>query len=470
MPPKRDANGEPQVASTKRDRHWGWTLYPDKWEQTSIFNPMGKPNWDMYAAFLKQAVEAKKMDFVVFSTENCPETGKLHYQGYSQFSNPVSMKQVKEILSAPFVHLWLPKGSAEQNRKYARKGLDDNDPTYAGFTFEYGTFGLCSQGARTDIVEFASDIKEKGVTDAALASPGMYMKYSGGAHKLEALYVAERVAATAQNNGSKRCEWIWGNPGLGKSYYWRWFCEGKPYYYLEEPVKNGQVWWDNYKGETTLILDDAQGNLPARLLLELADPYGKDIQKPVKGSFIRVFFTHIIITSNMSIDVAYKAESHAIQALKRRFMEFHMTAQWRPPSDHAVDTMLRRLIASATTTPQRYLEWWKHQHRDDPARREADMIERLKTTETMEETLPAPQEQKAAGGASDPVPSASQMASAPSGTLFRAPLGTEPRPIFRYSFGAAPASSSPRADAVAESHQVAQALFASTFQVGKPAA
>jgi len=440
VPPKKakaDTNGEPMIASTKRDRHWGWTIYPEKWDHTSIFNPRGKADWEAYAKFLKDGVDGNVLKYFVFSTETCPESNRLHYQGYCQFDQPLSMKQVKEVLNCNFVHLWLPKGSAAQNRKYARKGLDDADPTYAGFTCEYGTMGYDQQGARTDLSEFAADIKEHGVSAAAFRTPAMYLKYGSNAHKLEALYTAETVQAGAVGNVHKVCTWIWGNPGLGKSWWWRWLLEGMDYYYLDEPTsKTGAQWWDGYKGQRILVIDDMQGYVPAKLLLELADPYAKDIMKPVKGSYTRVYFDRIIITSNMEINVAYKDSPHAIAAIKRRFTEFHMTKHWKPPADQNIAAMLKSMAAKANTPPAHYLEWQAHQHRDIVARdkvlsderekeerQELDWEQQVPQPMTVTTTLPSIPRRDLQGSAASVtaptfhLPTASQMATFPSGTL-----------------------------------------------------
>lgn len=141
-----------ETDNKSRGRHYGWTLYPDTYPTTSVFNPRGEPNWKAFDQHLQDLVKEEKVSYVVFSTENCPDTGKLHYQGYLQFDQPKSMKQVKEVLDNNTVHLWLPKGTAEQNRNYAMKGVLEGDPSYAGFTGEHGVFGLCAQGPQYFVV------------------------------------------------------------------------------------------------------------------------------------------------------------------------------------------------------------------------------------------------------------------------------------------------------------------------------
>jgi len=132
--------------ATLRSRHWGWTLFPETFDTKSIFNPRGKPDWVAFADYLKTSVEEGKAAYCVFETELAPETQKLHYQGYCQFEQPISLKQLKEVLDNNTVHCWIPNGTAEENRAYCLKGPLKDDPTYAGFHVELGVFGLCAQG------------------------------------------------------------------------------------------------------------------------------------------------------------------------------------------------------------------------------------------------------------------------------------------------------------------------------------
>ncbi len=78
------------------------------------------------------------------------------------------------------------------------------------------------------------------------------------------------------------------------------------------------LWFDNYAGEKTLLLDDFSGELRLVDLLRLLDVY--PIQVPVKGSFVYLQAIRIIITSNVSMEYWYDYVSRqdSLDALKRR--------------------------------------------------------------------------------------------------------------------------------------------------------
>jgi len=363
-------------AASGRSRHWGWTLYPETFPSTSVFNPRGSPDWKAFADYLKISVEDNKMEYACFGTETCPETGKLHYQGYSQFEQPIGMKQLKEILDNNTVHCWIPKGTAAQNREYALKGLLKDDISYAGYSVEVGTFGHCNQGkqmlynylnynltrsptgARTDLAAFADDIRDQGVVAAALQTPTYYLKYAGNAHKLEALYVSAKLDAMASAGGvTKRVDWVYGSAGLGKSRMWRWLFEGMEVYLVTEPTKRGgEQWFDGYKGQQILIIDDCLGNIPPQVLLHLADPYSGPMRQAVKGNFVNVFAKRIFITSNLTVEEAFSGPPSAtITALRRRLVVTHLTKEWKPPAASNVAAGLRQQLLQATAVP---LDWF----------------------------------------------------------------------------------------------------------------
>ena len=109
---------------------------------------------------------------------------------------------------------------------------------------------------------------------------------------------------------------LWGATGTGKTR----FCY--------DQVMNSTVWspgdfqwFDGYKGQEIVIIDDYRGEYPIQLFLKLCDRY--PMQVPVKGDFTNWIPKKIYITSNVKPDLWYECDGASFDAFKRRFDVIH---------------------------------------------------------------------------------------------------------------------------------------------------
>lgn len=113
--------------------------------------------------------------------------------------------------------------------------------------------------------------------------------------------------------------WIWGPPRIGKSYFVR---QNYPSLYLKAQNR----WWDNYQGESTVLIDDfdRMGTCLSHYLKIWADRYG--CTGEVKGGHTPLVYDEFIITSNYSIDKLFPPEEDEDLnlAIKSRFKVIHM--------------------------------------------------------------------------------------------------------------------------------------------------
>jgi len=91
----------------RRTRRWVFTLN----------NPKGDINEFMESLTSKVATR-----YVVIGKEHAPTTGTLHWQGFVEFENAATFKQVQQRIEG--AHIEPAKGSNSQNRDYCTKGND----------------------------------------------------------------------------------------------------------------------------------------------------------------------------------------------------------------------------------------------------------------------------------------------------------------------------------------------------------
>lgn len=224
------------------------------------------------------------------------ESGTPHYQGYTYVQHAITMQTLSRTLRR--AHLQIARGTPEQNRVYCSKDRD--------FT-EWGT--CPRQGRRTDLEEVSKDIISKGLRIDEVISefPHMVVKYPRGMTML-----CDFVTLHRNENIAPSVLWLWGPTGVGKTRY------GVDKYGVDNIyIKDGTQWWDGYKQQDCVIIDDFDGKWPYRDLLRLLDRY--PYQGQIKGGYVKINSPCIIITCEHPPDFMYHGTQ--LEQIKRRISE-----------------------------------------------------------------------------------------------------------------------------------------------------
>jgi len=106
-------------------------------------------------------------------------------------------------------------------------------------------------------------------------------------------------------------EWVFGDPGVGKSRYARQLGEHFP--------KSCNKWWDGYAGQDVVIIDDfgLEHKCLGHHIKIWADHYA--IEAEVKNGVVAIRPKRIIVTSNYTPAEIWQGDDQMVTAVTRRF-------------------------------------------------------------------------------------------------------------------------------------------------------
>lgn len=220
------------------------------------------------------------MKFLIYQTERCPSTGRLHQQGFLTFSYGKSLSSAKTALGSESAHM-----EPARDQKRAIEYCQKLETRVAG-PWRFGITPV--QGKRTDrdaVVEML--LGGASISEVVRAHPRVYMQMSKG---VQALHDAlEKPRAHPQ----RKCVLLWGETATGKT---RWAHEtfGEELYCV---LDQGKGWFDGYRGQKAALFDDAgPGMIDFNTIKRLTDRYPLRVQ--VKCGSVTWEPEYVIFTTN----------------------------------------------------------------------------------------------------------------------------------------------------------------------------
>lgn len=230
--------------------------------------------------------------YIVAQLEKCPDTGRLHWQGYIELTQAMRMAGVKKLFEDS-MHLSPRRGTPEQARDYCMK-----EETRIGSTFEIGTF-KGKQGKRSDWDEIKEEI-QKGYTytELLLDHPGTVARNSKAVNELMT------VLSPSQHRVKKTTTIvIFGDAGAGKSHLAKTLLsplfpsQAPPF--VNIPAQQGdKMWFDGYNPDIheRVIINEFSSQIHLTVFNELCDEHDYRVQ--VKGGTLPFLAKELIFTSN----------------------------------------------------------------------------------------------------------------------------------------------------------------------------
>lgn len=256
--------------------------------------------------------------YFIAKPETCPQTGKWHLQAYGQTIGQKKLPTIHKHFAEHEVEAWIKiaQGSVEQNEVYISK-----EETSAGDVREWGVPIITTQGKRSDIHEFVA-LAQSGAEDEELLAkhPKEFLKYETGLARIR-MVKASRFRRAVRDITVK---WYYGVPGAGKSHAAH--KEGMVEGYDMALVSNGKVWFQDYRCENTLLIQElSPGDMSGTMLNQLLDKWPYPID--VKGTSTYACWTTVIITSN------YHPKDFKRLGLERRVTLTEFTTPYTAPAE-----------------------------------------------------------------------------------------------------------------------------------------
>lgn len=257
-------------------------------------------NWSLN---LVEALRYLDANYYIWGKEIAPSTGTPHLQGYVQLKKRKYFSTICKHLRN--IHITIVRGSSQDNINYCKKV----DTEY----YEFGEHRSVARGRakQKEDWDILVNLASEGQLDEIREhNPREYALYYRTWNQMK----MDNMVTVAE---PKICLWIYGEPGIGKSRAaWDLFPDAYP--------KMANKWWDGYKGQPDVVLDDLGTHMLFDLIKRWSDRYR--VIGEVKGMSCSLRFVNFVITSNYSIrDLAAKSnfevDEITIQAIQRRFVE-----------------------------------------------------------------------------------------------------------------------------------------------------
>lgn len=265
-------------ASTKKARYWILTIHT------------GTNSWKPFTEL------PKDVQWCRGQKEIGSNTNAEHWQIFVAFSKAVRLSKIKSIFGA--CH-------AEPTRSEAAESYVWKDETrIEGSQFEIGQKAI-QRNKKEDWNRLRQQAQSGNLEAIAEENPNLYIT-----HYRNLKLIAMDNMAKPNDLTSPSGIWIYGPPGVGKSFFVR------QQYGHDLYLKAQNKWWDGYQGQKNVLLDDLDSNILGHYLKIWADQYA--FMAECKGSSIQIRPNNFIITSNYKPEDLFHDPVLAA-AIRRRF-------------------------------------------------------------------------------------------------------------------------------------------------------
>lgn len=238
----------------------------------------------------------EEMEYLVYQQEQCPSTGRRHFQAYVRFKTRKRLQTVKNLMGSS-VHAERARSDASTCIAYCTK-LDSR----VAPPKEFGV----RPSRKRHVLEMLSSMS---VSQVLRAEPQMW-------RSVRQLREAKLLLSSPRDHPTETIL-LTGSTGTGKTRIASLvsqFLGGAAW------IDPALQWFDQYEGQPLAIVDEFRG-CSASLMLRLSDRY--PLRLPIKGSFVEWNPYLMILTSNLTFNDIFGGEDvKTKEALRRRIKEY----------------------------------------------------------------------------------------------------------------------------------------------------
>lgn len=276
----------------------------NRWWILTLNNP--NETWE-------ELVESLKPDFMTGQLE-CGENGTPHFQFVIWYRKATRMANLKKRV--PRAHIEAVKGTPQTAIQYCTKEATRMDGPFVVGTLP---FKVNSTPDWDNIWQLAKQ------GDFESIPKNIAIRCFASLVRIRTHYDAPQAVPTV------RGIWLYGAPGVGKSFYVR---QTYPEVYSKTPHNK---WWDGYMGQRFVVIDDLgmDHKYMGGYLKNWLDSYSVSVE--IKGGVAPLKADTIIITSNYHPKQIWGDDSVLYQAIRRRLREVLWMDAQRTVTNELVD-------------------------------------------------------------------------------------------------------------------------------------
>jgi len=238
---------------------------------------------------LRHDLDLSEIRYCIWQIEVCPETKRYHIQAYLETTKGRRFSWIKTYFNDATIHVERRKTSRIACREYCSKELSRHRGPY-----EFGKF-VSQDQKRTREIDDIVEATKSGETVFNLDD--RYPRAMCFHHRGIERYRKHIIRATVPDWREVVCKVYYGPTRSGKTS--KAIRDGGGFrqcFILKPPRKGGDIWWDGYDGQKTIILDDFYGWIRIYDMLNILDNYPRQIE--VKCGMTVMAWDNVIITSN----------------------------------------------------------------------------------------------------------------------------------------------------------------------------
>lgn len=267
-----NTNSECEFYKNSRSRRWALTL----WDEAS-----------------RDKVWELRPKYFIYGVEQCPKTGRTHYQAFICFDNAKSFKRIHSVLKG--THIEPCHGSTASNIAYCKKDGDWK---------EFGE--IPKDSGHSNVLSNLNQYNT--VTDVMVNHPETYCKYRNGIND-----IMVNIQRLHRFIAVPHVIYLWGKTGTKKTL--RTFRAGAT------PVTYNNGFFSDWGAARTIAIEEFRGDIPLKEVLKLCDQYHNYYTVNIKGGQKLIDLDYIYFTSPYPPRDVYKntftLEDNVDQFLRR---------------------------------------------------------------------------------------------------------------------------------------------------------